>query len=359
MWKCRYGDEPLDLKLFWLRFIKKCWIILVSVLAGAFVFGGCYFAASVAFAPQKEYRAVAETYIDYLWEDAYGVSRVYMNESVWAALVKTDIFVDDVMGQLEQAGLEADRELLRESMEASLVSDSRIVTTTVTMEDPELSAAVCRALQNAIQHYADTQQGIVGTRVLTSPENASQVTYDSRLLQAAVLGAVLGGLFSAAALAFYLAADDSVHVPETFEHRYGIPMLGTLSSPELSVNLQYLCRDRAGVAVIAVEEDVSTEEIAAALSEKLKEQKTGQDTVSLQAGGCVLKEPWQAKVLRAADGVILAVAAGRHDGKRIEKTLDFLEKQDCQVVAALLWQADEGLLKRYYGLGMTGRKGQR
>lgn len=356
MWKCQYGDEPLDFKLLWLCFMKKSWILIAAILAGILLLGGGYFACSVLLAPQKEYQAVGETYIEYMWEDAYGISRVYLNESVWAALVKTDVFVDDMQKQLEETGVTVDREFLRDSVEASLVSDSRIVTTTVTTTDPALSVAISQALQNAVIHYGETQQGIEGTRILTTPRSASQVMLDNRTLQAAVLGGVLGGLLALGGMLFYFTADDSIHVPETFEHRYGIPMLGTLSSRELSANLQYLCRDCTQVAVTAVEGDIPTEEIAAALTAKPEGQEESQKPSSFVACDCALEDPGQAALLRASDGVILVVAAGRHDGKRIEKTLDFLKKQDCKVVAAIFWQADEKLLGQYYGFGMTGKK---
>ncbi len=51
------------------------------------------------------------------------------------------------------------------------------------------------------------------------------------------------------------------------------------------------------------------------------------------------------------------VKAGGHSGRRLEYALDFLRQQDCQVTAALLWEADEKLIHWYYKLpGGAGRE---
>jgi len=48
--------------------------------------------------------------------------------------------------------------------------------------------------------------------------------------------------------------------------------------------------------------------------------------------------------------VLLVVRAGNYIGKKTEDVLDFLKQQDCRVTAALLWDADERLIRMYYSL---------
>ena len=57
--------------------------------------------------------------------------------------------------------------------------------------------------------------------------------------------------------------------------------------------------------------------------------------------------PESAAALREMDGVLLFVCAGE-DVKCFERTLEFLEAQDCKVTAAALWKEDARLLKWYY-----------
>ena len=60
--------------------------------------------------------------------------------------------------------------------------------------------------------------------------------------------------------------------------------------------------------------------------------------------------PESAETLRGADAVILAVPAGPHVGKQLEAVLEYLAAQDCAIDGALLWNADEELIRRYYFL---------
>ena len=52
--------------------------------------------------------------------------------------------------------------------------------------------------------------------------------------------------------------------------------------------------------------------------------------------------------LRETDGVLLAVKAGAHAGKQLEYVKEFLEQQDCEIIAAILWDADEAFIRAYY-----------
>lgn len=355
MWECDFADEPVDVKLLALFFMRKIWMCVAGILAGALLAGGGYFLKNVALAPEREYQTVGEVYVDYVWEDAYGISRSNLNEEEWKALVKTDVFVEDIVEQLAVQGILLEKPFVRESVDASLVSDSRIVTTTVVTDAPELSAAIGCALQKALLHFGEDNTRIERIRVLTEPVETRIVVHDIRTLQAAILGAVLGGLLSVGALLLYFVLDDSVYLPASFERRYHIPMLGTAASKDLAANLDYLLRGCTKAAVTAVEADIPVEEIAGLLQEKAAdkaEEGEAKGRLLVSACGCVEAEPEKAEALRRADCVVLAVAAGRHDGKRIEKTLGFLKKQGVRVAGAFLWNADERLLKRYYGFGI-------
>ena len=357
MWECSYANEPVDVKLLWLFFLRKIWIWIAAVLAGALLIGGGYFVKNVVLASEKEYQTVGEVYVDYVWEDAYGISRSNLNEEEWKALVKTDVFVDDMLEQLTVQGISLEKQFVRESVDAALISDSRIVTTTVITDTPELSAAIGCALQEALIHFGEDNSRIERIRVLTTPVETRIVVHDIRTLQASILGAVLGGLLSLAAMFLCFVLDDSIYIPAAFERRYHIPMLGTAASRDLAVNLRYLLRDCGSAAVTAVEQDIPVEKVTRILQEKLEATGgRGENKIMLCACGCVDTEPEAAEELRRADGVILVAASGRHDGKRIEKTLAFLGKQDIKVSCALLWNADEKLIKRYYGFGILPKK---
>lgn len=362
MWECSFANEPVDFKLFVLFFLKKIWIFVAAVLTGALLVGGGYFVKNVVLVPQKEYQTVGEVYVDYVWEDAYGISRSNLNEGEWKALVKTDLFVDYILERLAGQGILLEKPFVRESVDASLVSDSRIVTTMVITDSPELSAAIGSALQEALLSFGEDNSRIERIHVLTEPVESRIVVHDIRTLQAAILGAVLGGLLSLAAMFWCFAVDDSVYIPASFERRYHIPMLGTAASKDLEANFSYLLREGGSIAVTAASKDIPVEKVTAFLQEKVADTegktagKEGKNGVFLCACGCIETEPERAEELRRTKSVILVIASGRRDGKRIEKTLAFLKKQDIKVSCAFLWDADEGLIRRYYGCGILPKK---
>ncbi len=348
MWECNFENEPVDFKLLGLRFLRKIWILFLGILLGVLLIGGGYFLKKVVLAPEKEYQVIAETYIDYVLAEGQPVETVCFNQATWASLVKTDVFTIDIADALKQEGWDITPKQVAESIEGTLLSDVRIVTTTVTTKDPELSVAMSHALQNALIRFGEEQKEIAGTRILTSPEEAELVIFDIRTMRAIILGGVAGGFLVLMIMLLYFTLDDSIYIPVTFERRYHIPMLGTLASKELTVQFTHLCKGCGIVAVTAIEEDIPIDEITKVLSEKGGPQIDGV--------GCVEEKPERIEELRKADGVILAVASGRHDGKRIEKVIEFLKKQDINICGALLWDADEDLIKRYYSIKMPRKK---
>ena len=61
--------------------------------------------------------------------------------------------------------------------------------------------------------------------------------------------------------------------------------------------------------------------------------------------------------LRKTDGAIIAVRFGAGNGKRMERLLGNLKKQDCSILGAVIVEPDENFLKMYYiGKGYGARK---
>lgn len=345
MWQCNYADETIDKKLFWLCTLKKLWILAAGICAVSLLLGGSYFLYRNLLASEKQYCAQGDVYVDYIPEDGYGISTVYLNEDVWKALVKSDAFVEKVAERLAQENINISREQILESVDASLEKETRIVTVKATTADPVISEIMAEALLQAVLDYGNDYKDVASAYVLTAVGGAKRVVTDDWTGRLFLLGAVLGAFVSLTGILLSVTLDDSVYVPEQFERRYGIKMFGIAGEEQTNENITYALREAKRVVLTAPEE-VAAGETESALQALLGEN-VRVETVPGQTG--------YTDTLRQADGIVLAVESGRHDGKKIENLLRFLDQQGCTVTGAILLYPDERLLRQYYGF----RKGKR
>lgn len=345
MWQCNYADETIDKKLFWLCTLKKLWILAAGICAASLLVGGGYFLCRNLSASEKQYCAQGDVYVDYIPEDGYGISTVYLNEDVWKALVKSDAFVEKVAERLAQENINISREQILESVDASLEKETRIVTVKATTADPVISEIMAEALLQAVLDYGNDYKDVASAYVLTAVGGAKRVVTDDWTGRLFLLGAVLGAFVSLTGILLSVTLDDSVYVPEQFERRYGIKMFGIAGEEQTNENITYALREAKRVVLTA------PEEVAAGETESALQALLGEN-VRVET---VLGQTGYTDTLRQADGIVLAVESGRHDGKKIENLLRFLDQQGCTVTGAILLYPDERLLRQYYGF----RKGKR
>ncbi len=368
MWECNYGKEPLDIRLLILRFLRKSPVILLAAFLGAVCIGGTYFLKKVTFGPAKEYEAVTDFYIDYAVQEN-GEEYTYFNQTTWTQLITDDVFTDRILtymsgmeisgaeDELQSIPLEDEREWsgplqdvekaagitkreLQGYLYATMLSDTRIVTTTVTTNDLELTMKIEKALIRAMDDFGEEQKEIKEVRILQEPMEASLVIADVRTFRACMLGIVVFVFVTVFYLLIYFVLDEGIHIPVTFERRVGIPMLGTICSRELSVLAERLFAEKSVYCepvLVTADKTVNLEQVKEALAERGIAATADEKLNGIEN----YFEALQNKKL------LLVVKAGGHNGKQIEKFLGFCKKCDLCVEAALLWEADEKLIRAY------------
>ncbi len=357
MWECNFSNEPADHKLFWLLFLKKVkWVLICSFL-GALLLSAIYYLHRTVFAPPVEYQVQGEVYVDYVVVEGYGISLTSYNTETWNTMVQSDEFMDRIKTSVTEQGFSISKELLKESIFVKLVSDSRVLITTVTMKDPDLAVEASHGLLQAIMTFGEGQDNVKEIRIMSDPSEAALEVQENRIFSMALTGAILGAFLSIVIVSFSIAMDDSVYIPQVFEKRYHVPALGTLASKSLYMELTYLLKDLNKVAVLALCKDIPIEDVADQLSSLYEIDSEGKQMPVFTPVLDVEEHPHMTETLRKAEGVILVAGFGRHDGKRIERTIAFLRRQDCNIMGALLWGADEKLLLRYYEPKKPNRKG--
>lgn len=352
MWEASYGKEPFDLRLTVLRMASRWKLIIACTLAGTLALGGLYCVKNLLLRGEPQYRAESTYRVDYAAEEAE-VSSVAINAYTWNTYVHTGEFLDSVRSHLEDGELaRLDNDELGETIQGSLESDWRVPSTAVTTESPEKSLAIARAVEAAMTlDFPGGIREIEAIRVIDGAAEAKEVVPDVRVVRAFVLSAVLSFFFTLVILLLKETGDDSIRLPATVSRRYGLKTLGTIKSRELKQNISYLFRDSKKAAVCTVQDTINPAEIAELLN-GLQETEEASG-VSFYPLPSPLLCPETAEALREAEGILLAVEAGAHAGKQLEYVLEYLTQQDCHITAVILWNADEELLKRYYGFSRT------
>lgn len=359
MWEGSYGKEPFDLRLMVLRLIRNLDKILVLTVVGTLLFGGIYYVKNVLLRPEPEYSVTSTYKVQYVVEPTKS-GDYYINSATWDTLVHTREFLEAVQGYLQEStaaegkvsesggAAELTMEEISEAISATLPADFHIPTTTVVTDDPAKTVLIASAVEQAMmKELVEMMRKEVTTVSVMDPGDvAKEVPLDVRPARAFVLSAVLSLFFIIVFFCLKETGDDSIWLPATLRKRYGLSVLGTIYSPEIKENINYLFADKKKVAVCCVDNKGNP----AAVVEGLMEVETDRKDVEWIPMPAPLLCPESFEALRKMDGILLAVSAGQHAGKPLEYVLEMLGQQDCRITAAILWEADEALIRAYYGL---------
>lgn len=378
LWQGYYGKEPFDLRLTALRMVHSLPLIAAVTVFGILVFGGGYYVKNVLLRGPQPYAATSVYRVEYNVDSEEELQTSYVNAVSWNTYMRSQMFLEMVQARLADDIKLTDQELA-ESLEAFLWSDLRVPMVTVTTEEPAKTEAILRAVDEVMEQDFSLRE--IDSIAVIDPGRAEEVVPDVRVGRAVVLSALLSCFFAVTVLLLKETGDDSIWLPGTIWRRYGLKVAGTLESRGLLQNMQYFFRekgsrdeacqgsgredenaenteqddnrDRAarkgmarghGTAVCMVQEEMKPEEVLGRLRERCPEVVDA----SWFAVGSPLAEPEICEALRQADGILLAVKAGCRAGRKLEYVLEYLEQQDCEVTAAILWEADEKLIRRYY-----------
>lgn len=358
MWELNYAREPLDFKFMLLMLFKKIGILLWSTVGGALLVGGAYYLSNVTLAGPSQYETTSSYYIEYGTDPQTDSLYTYINGDSWRKWVVSDWFVDRVWDKALLMGMNPQQYGIEKSdllsfLTADLPTDLRVATATVRTTNADLTEQLNRALQDTFSDFADEQKEIDTIKVVNTTQ-VRETIRGERLPQAGILGAISGICIGLLALLlwFFWQDSESIYLPETFTYRYGVPMLGagtgTGSKMELTEgseeNIKYVYRDREKIAVTAVDPEIDLKAVTSLLP-----------AANYLCVPSILQVPEAVEYLRDADAILLLVKAEAGNTKQIEHLLHDLRIQDCKVDGALLYQADESLLKAYRLPGAIGK----
>ncbi len=342
------GEERFDERLLLLRFLQDLPRLLLVTVLGCLLFGGLYVLTKIVLAPPVSYEAKTSYLLtfttEYVREGDY-----YVNDYTWNTYLGSDAFWE----ALRQRGGEAagmSREDFLQMASMALESDYHIPVVTVQSTDPELARCLSEEIRDVLTGgFARTVEGVDAITVLQDV-TVEEALRDVRPVRAFVLAAVLCCFFVCTAWLLRELGTDSIYLPATLRERYGLRSLGSAGSAEFSENL---------AAVLSGPEKTASGQVAVTSSAA----DCDPSAAAALIGGAVavpspVLAPESAQILRKAGIVLLAVPAGMHSGKPLERTLEFLKAQEIPVSGAFLWDADEELIRRYYRGAKGAGKGE-
>ncbi len=343
MWECKFAEETMDYKLFWLRFAKKIWLIAAAVVLGALIVGVPYYLLNITYGEGPSYKIVSEYYLDYA-EDSSGATYEYFNYYTWSEIADTDEFISILRDELPDE-MFASVDTLRTYTDATVESDTRYLTTTVQTEHPDKTVTIARAMENSILKFSDVQKELNSVKVVTSPMEAEKTYPDVRPLRAFILGAIIGLFVGLIGVCVWIICDSSIFLPNTIEKRYKVRALGCTSFTETKNNICYALENAKNVVCVG-EQGLNKTEAEDAV-EYIKECKNTDCRIDMMEEA-VTSENFDFETLRKADAVILMIKAGAKNGKKVERAIEQMRRQDVVISGAFLFDEDKKLIKHYY-----------
>lgn len=385
MWKTEmneaYLNRGLDMKRLMLYFQRKIWLVIMLAILGG-TLGGVIYQVIKAVKMPVEYEAVSKLYISF-GHDESGEVYQYYNGYTWNDLIGADPILDMIMKGLP--GYE--RNQVRASIKAEILSDIRLLTITVGGESEKFVREIRKAVETGLTEYAQNAEELKQIKVIRS-QPPERVFWNDRTTQACTAGAIILGVLSLIILLFSYTLNEAVFVQEDIEKKYGCKALGILTrnqkglqpyARELKASLTYVLGEQKTFAILDMgnhadmrklelerlmnsaeteilgagmpeEADYSwsfQEEIQTLEEEKTSENRSADEWQVLAFNENIMSEP-ECRQMRESGGVILLLPFGTDAGRKTQRMLSLLQNQDCRILGMIIAQADEEFLNRYY-----------
>lgn len=357
MWEGSYASEPFDLRLTILRMFRSLKWVMLFTLLGTFVFGGGYYIKNVILGEPPKYEQTITCKLEYT-NPPLQSGDYYINEMTWNTYVDSEEFGNMLWNSEPFVLMDVTLDMwigipggTAEALSAAVASDIHVPSVTVSTPVAEKTETLCKTVQEVLTGvFAESVPEVASIKVI-DVSDVELVRPDVRPLRAVILSALLSCFFSIIFILLREIGADSIWLPATLRRRYGLKTLGTIYSMELRENARYLLNGKHKIAVCTVDDGINPQDVTKSMKDILQKCEDGQkDWIAVPSP---LLCPEAAETLRQADGVILAVEAGLHAGKPLERVLEYFAAQEVSVTAALLWNADEMLIRVYYRTGMN------
>lgn len=309
-----YMEQGLDLKRLVLVLGRKLWLILAGAILGAVLGGLTYKVITNITNGEPEYRASADYYITFFREGAD-----YFNAFTWDGILRDDPIVDYALTLLPS---DITKDMVKEAVSGEMLGDYRILTVHVNASSKELADTIAKAYQESLWNFGQEME-LLDEVKLWSQEDAVEFEKNNKTGNAAFLGALLMVLLAGFLLAFYYVWEDACYVERDGKQRFGLPVYGLLTKKKDEKQKEIL---KQNLIYAFNKEDVEI------------------------WNGEILPTTEEYARLREADALLINIPWGRNNGRQIERVLQQMQLQGCNVKGIIITEAEDVFVKAYYAV---------
>ena len=221
MRQLQYADAGMDMKKYILCLFQKIPLVLGATVIGALLGALVYTMVRTVPESQRQYRAFSKIYLDFAADETGEVYQEY-NGYTWNDLMATDPILDLTM---ENLPADYGREEVMAATEASILSDLRLLTVTITTHNAERTDAILQAANQALETYGEQAKEFIQIRTIQSTQ-AQLAVADSRMAQAVLVGLLLGLALSLLWVNLYYVLDDRIMAASDVRKVTNVSFLG-------------------------------------------------------------------------------------------------------------------------------------
>lgn len=335
----KYADAGMDMKKWMILVIRKCWLLLAAAVLGAVLGGVIYTIARIVPESEREYQAVSKVYLDFAADETGQVYQEY-NGYTWNDLMATDPILDVTMSCLPE---DYTREEVMAATEATILSDLRLLTVTITTNHAERTDVILEATDRALEEYGERAKEFLQIETIQTSQ-AQLVVADSRLAQAVLVGMVIAVAAALFGMLLYYVLDDRIMVASDVKQVTDVSFVGYVFDKK-ERNAQGQNSNGLCISEKRLQEDYNR--AVAYLSKKWGNVQE----ISISQEGDGLAEA--VGPVEEACGVILAVPYGKVHGAYLSYLIGQYQVQGCKILGIAIENADMRFLGRYYGRAIS------
>lgn len=345
----RYADAGMDMKKWILMLLHRWWMVLAAAAAGAVLGGIIYTVVHTVPESEREYRAVSKVYLDFATDESGQVYQEY-NGYTWNDLMITDPILDLTMSYLSE---DYTREEVMEATEATILSDLRLLTVTITTNHADRTDAILAATDQALEEYGSTAKEFIQIQVIQTTQ-ASLVVADSRLVQAVVLGLVIAVAVVLMGMLLYYVLDDRILVASDVKQVTDVPFVGyAFTDRAEDVVIRNTHRQGVGVQSVQESKNALSSTVARLQSDYVSTiaylRKKHGEISEISVTRIDETAAGQSDQAENVNGVVLVIPYGKVHGTFLSYLIDQYRVQGCKIVGVAIADADAKFISRYYG----------